>query len=264
MIYATRAASFARHFGVFVLHFAHGGLLVSGLIVTLFVGLRVSQHGWNGVLPARLAGHGEQTVSAEDTLVPVDLLKAKPVVATASAPEALPVPTRHVSAFPADWVPHAEGTLSPGMARVTDYLARRYHVSRSAIEPLIISAEKAGQSVDLDPLLIVAVVGVESSFNPFAESPFGAQGLMQVVPRFHQGKATNEKRSLLDPTENIRVGALVLKEYIGRNGSLVAGLQQYAGAPSDPATGYANKVIAETERLKNIMNAATEEKVAAN
>lgn len=231
MIYATRVAAFTRHVGSFVLHFAHGSLLVAGLVVTLVFGMRVFDQGWSGLPLNKLFGQAEASVASEDTLTPSDLTATEQDLALVD-PE------------------HPE-KLSPEMERVTDYLARRYRVARAAVEPLIVAAQRAGHAAGVDPLLIVAVVGVESSFNPFAESPFGAQGLMQVVPRFHQDKIDGSlaEAPLLDPTENIRVGAQVLKEYIRRNGSLVAGLQQYGGAIDDPTEGYANKVIAEKQRL---------------
>ena len=231
MIYATRVAAYSRHVGSFVLHFAHGSLLVAGLVVTVVIGMRVFDQGWSGLPLQKLFGRAEAAVVAEDALSPADLT---------AADQELPVVD-----------PEHPDLLSPEMERLTEYLARRYRVARAAVEPLVVSAQKAGQSAGIDPLLIVAVVGIESSFNPFAESPFGAQGLMQIVPRFHQDKFEGNAADapLLAPTENIRVGAQVLKEYIRRNGSLVAGLQQYGGAADDPTEGYANKVIAEKQRL---------------
>ena len=108
-----------------------------------------------------------------------------------------------------------------------------------------------GQERRIDPLLIVAIIGVESGFNPFAESSFGAQGLMQVIPRFHMDKLPGgaNGRAFLDPVTNIRVGASVLQEAIQRRGGLTAGLQYYAGS-SDAAGSYANKVMAEKARLE--------------
>ena len=108
-----------------------------------------------------------------------------------------------------------------------------------------------GQERQIDPLLIVAIIGIESRFNPFAESTMGAQGLMQVIPRFHMDKLPRNKgtKPLLDPVTNIRVGVRVLEDAIRRSGSLVAGLQSYAGS-SDPHGKYSSKVLAEKARLE--------------
>ena len=240
MSHATRMTAYARHAGAFLLHFAHGGLVVAGLIVTVFVGVRITDQGLSGLAMPGLFNRSE--TAAPDVNAPL------------AAADADTADDADIVAASAE----ATDRLSPEMVRVADYLARRYKVSRTAIEPLIHSALQTGRTVGLDPLLIIAVMGVESSFNPFAESAFGAQGLMQVVPRFHKDKIDPAaERGLLEPTENIRVGALVLKEYIRRNSSISAGLQQYAGAGSDAATAYANRVIAETQRLKTAMKSGS-------
>jgi hypothetical protein len=55
---------------------------------------------------------------------------------------------------------------------------------------------------------------------------------------------------------NILVGAQILNEYIERAGSLEAGLQVYAGAAEDPARGYAQRVLAEQQRLAQVLQSA--------
>lgn len=141
--------------------------------------------------------------------------------------------------------------LSPRMQGALDYVTRRYKVSPEALVPVFEVAQLIGKERRIDPLLIVAIIGIESRFNPFAESAMGAQGLMQVIPRFHKDKVPEGKgdRPLLDPVINIRVGVHVLEEAIRRGGGLVAGLQQYAGS-SDAEGSYASKVLAEKERLE--------------
>ena len=145
--------------------------------------------------------------------------------------------------------------LSPKMQSALDYVKRRYRVSSEALLPVFEIAQSIGLERRIDPLLIVAIIGVESRFNPFAESPLGAQGLMQVIPRFHQDKLPSDADddSLLDPETNIRVGVNVLEEAIRRRGGLIAGLQSYAGS-SSPNGEYAAKVLAEKTRLEQASN----------
>jgi hypothetical protein len=154
-------------------------------------------------------------------------------------------------------VQHASAKpLRSDMRAVAGYLARKYRVSTLAIEPLVHAAQEAGAEVGLDPLLILAVTAVESRFNPFAESVMGAQGLMQVIPKFHQDKLEahgTDRVGLLDPRTNIHIGARVLKESIARMGSLESGLQQYAGALDDAEAQYAAKVMAEKARLEQAL-----------
>lgn len=141
--------------------------------------------------------------------------------------------------------------LTPGMQGALNYVTRRYRVSEDALMPVFEVAQRVGLERRIDPLLIVAIIGIESGFNPFAESPMGAQGLMQVIPRFHQDKLPEGagEQALLDPAINVRVGVGVLEEAIRRRGSLIGGLQYYAGS-SDPESYYANKVLAEKGRLE--------------
>jgi hypothetical protein len=146
----------------------------------------------------------------------------------------------------------ATSMLSPRMRGALDYVARRYKVSTEAVQPIFATAQAVGRELRLDPLLIIAVIGVESGFNPFSQSVVGAQGLMQVVPRFHLDKLPEEAApaAFFDPVTNVQVGARVLKESIRRNGGLEEGLQQFGGAIGDPDRRYSSKVLAERQRLE--------------
>ncbi|GHU31812.1 transglycosylase [Betaproteobacteria bacterium] len=141
--------------------------------------------------------------------------------------------------------------MKPHIMGVLEYVKHRYRVSPEAVLPVFEVAELIGQERRIDPLLILAIIGVESGFNPFAESAMGARGLMQVIPRFHMDKVPEGMgvRHLFDPAVNIRVGVHVLDEAIRRRGGLTAGLQSYSGS-SDSEGRYANKVLAEKARLE--------------
>lgn len=138
------------------------------------------------------------------------------------------------------------------LQRVLDFVSRRYRVAPEALVPIFEAAQAIGRERRLDPLLIIAIIGIESRFNPFAESASGAKGLMQVIPGYHLDKIPQGAglQPFLDPVTNIQVGVHVLEEAIRWRGGLTAGLQHYGGAPDDPDTGYANKVLAEKERLE--------------
>jgi len=127
------------------------------------------------------------------------------------------------------------------------------------IERFVGAAYDAGRNTGLDPLLILAVMAVESRFNPVAESLVGAKGLMQVVPKYHLDKLIEHggEEAVLDPTINIALGARILQEYVRRTGSLEAGLQSYNGALADPLSQYAQKVFAEKERFQQAVRKIT-------
>jgi soluble lytic murein transglycosylase-like protein len=139
----------------------------------------------------------------------------------------------------------------PEIDALATLVAKRYRISSEMTRGLIAAAYREGQRVGLDPLLIVAVIAVESRFNPIAESDAGAQGLMQVIPGYHKDRMEAAGvDSVLDPQDNIRLGAQILKEYIRRGGNEVAGLQIYAGAVADASNAYAVRVLGERQRLQ--------------
>ena len=140
---------------------------------------------------------------------------------------------------------------------IGEYLAHRYHVSPEMTTDIVARAHAAGHSYGLDPLLILAVISVESSFNPIAESGMGAKGLMQVIPRFHSEKfdSLGGEGAAFRPETNISVGSQVLKEYLVRTrGDVNDALQMYVGASSaETENGYSEKVLAECERLHQVL-----------
>lgn len=207
------------HAVAFFVHFAHGGLMTAGVLVTIVTAAYLS--GALGPMNPQAASGARGEL--------IELAAAQP----------------------------EEDRL--GIQAMTDYLARRYRVAESAMEPLVGAAHLAGSRFGLDPLLIIAVIAIESSFNPIAESPMGARGLMQVIPRYHPEKLGDAgEAALLDPISNIHIGAQVLHESISRAGGLVAGLQQYGGAVSDAQSQYATKVIAEKRRLEAVVRQAVQ------
>jgi len=143
----------------------------------------------------------------------------------------------------------------PEYRTLAAYLSRRYRVAQDATEQLVGAAHQAGSRTGVDPLLILAVIAVESRFNPIAESVMGAKGLMQVIPRFHQDKldALGGEDSVFDPMTNILVGARILKDAVRRGGGLMPGLQLYNGAFSDDTQQYAQKVMAEKQRMQQML-----------
>lgn len=146
--------------------------------------------------------------------------------------------------------------LDAAELRLARYLARRYFVGLDETERVVRAAYGAAREVGgLDPLLLLAVTGVESSFNPLAESVVGAKGLMQIIPKYHREKLgiADSEDVLFDPETNLLLGARILQEYVYRTGTLEAGLQFYNGAFFDASAQYARKVMAERLRLEAVV-----------
>jgi hypothetical protein len=143
-------------------------------------------------------------------------------------------------------------SLPAQQASVAYWLSKKYGIAPEPLSVLVTHAFEIGQQARLDPTLILAIMAIESGFNPFAQSPVGAQGLMQVMTKIHQDKYENFGGHLaaFDPVTNLRVGVKVLQECIARAGSIEAGLKYYVGAANlDDDGGYTNKVMAEHARL---------------
>jgi len=145
--------------------------------------------------------------------------------------------------------------LTRQQSAVAHWISRRYRVAPEPISRLVKEAWLVGASVGIDPTLLLAIMAIESSFNPFAQSSVGAQGLMQVMTRVHDDKyvAFGGNLAAFDPVTNLRVGAQVLRECIARAGGLEAGLRFYVGAANLPDDGgYADKVLAEQSYLRTV------------
>ena len=145
--------------------------------------------------------------------------------------------------------------LPKEQAAVTFWLSKKYRVAPEPLSVLVAEAYDIGARAKIDPTLILAIMAIESSFNPFAQSSVGAQGLMQVMTRVHTDKyqSFGGHFAAFDPVSNLRVGVKVLQECIARAGSVEGGLRYYVGAANMPDDGgYAAKVLAEHFRLRQV------------
>ncbi len=234
---ATSVRVFLRDVGAGLLDVSHNSLALLGLCVVgvaLFAGGReeirmlAEQHALDWLLARQEAREPEEL--AETTPEPEPDAVAR---ATAADPKSLP----------------------RQQAAVAQWLSKRYRVAPEPVSRLVLEAWSVGHRLGLDPTLILAVMAVESSFNPFAQSPVGAQGLMQVMTRIHDDKyqAFGGIRAAFDPVANLRVGVQVLKECISRAGGLEAGLRSYVGATNLAEDGgYVGKVLAEQVHLRRV------------
>lgn len=144
--------------------------------------------------------------------------------------------------------------LPPQQANVAFWLSRKYSVAPEPLSALVAEAFFLGEKIKLDPTLILAVMAIESRFNPFAHSAMGAQGLMQVLTKVHVDKYEDfgGKLAAFDPVTNLRVGVQVLLDCIRKAGNVEGGLKLYVGAVNTDASDYVTKVMAEHMRLRDV------------
>ena len=149
-----------------------------------------------------------------------------------------------------DMTAQATTTLSPRMQKALNYVKTRYKVSKDALHPLFETVQRIGREHGIDPLLIVAIIGIESGFKSDAKSAGGGHGLMQIIPRYHLNKIPDGLgvKGLMDPAVNVKVGTIILDDAISRAGNPVGGLQSYNGSKKKKL--FANRVLAEKARME--------------
>jgi soluble lytic murein transglycosylase-like protein len=173
-----------------------------------------------------------------------------PAESAAGAPLAQPVPVLTPARL-------AEVRSEAEKGALARFIAAEYKTTRDLAARIVNAAYAAGARYQLQPSLLLAIISRESTFNPRATSGYGAQGLMQVVPRFHMDKlqevrATYAQASLYHPETNIEVGARILAEYIDAESGLQRGLSKYSGR----ASRYFEKVMAEHDAFERVRNEA--------
>lgn len=125
---------------------------------------------------------------------------------------------------------------------IAERIARRYRVAQSAVDRVAVLAAKHFPS---DPPLLLALIGIESSWRPWAAGAAGEIGLCQVRPGLHGASAAE----LIDPEANIATAARVLRRCLDRAGGDMRGaLRRYNGR-GPAAERYATKVLRERRRL---------------
>lgn len=208
----------------------HNGLALLGVALVFFVITLAARPDLRQIGEEKLTGwlQSRQIVSADIEVEPDAVDRA-----TATDPKDLP----------------------KQQAAVAYWLSKKYHVAPEPVSALVAEAYQIGARTKLDPTLILAVMAIESGFNPFAQSAVGAQGLMQVMTKVHSDKYEGFGGMLaaFDPVTNLRVGVKVLQDCIARAGSVQAGLKYYVGAANiQDDGGYAGKVMAERARLYKV------------
>lgn len=155
---------------------------------------------------------------------------------------ARPVPT------PVASVEQPEQNVEQRKRAITRYLAAKYRQQVQAVGSYVeLAFQEAEKHPDVTPEIALAIMMKESSLRATVKSSYGAEGLMQVVRRWHPEKI-GKQESLLDPRVNVRVGTQILQEYIRQKGHVEQALVKYSGN----ANGYADFVLREAALLQAI------------
>lgn len=151
--------------------------------------------------------------------------------------------------------PHAQSEGAPGpryetlgsvgelpdgwRSRAVEWLAtERVRMDRGETRELVRIVERSAARFDVDPLVVLAVIHVESRYDASAVSSRGALGLMQLRPdtaREIAGRLGIEWTSddlLFDPEVNVTIGTCYLRHLLDRfDGNLDAAFAAYEAGP---------------------------------
>lgn len=145
--------------------------------------------------------------------------------------------------------------------------AHRPDVSESEIWKLSEVIQEESSKRSLDPLLVLALIRIESGFRSAAVSPVGARGIMQIMPDtgkflveavageygFHP--AAFKPESLDDPVLNLRLGIYYLHDLKKQFQHLDVALTAYNFGPADTQNRLENNIDLAREFAAMVLDA---------
>ena len=240
-----KSNSLNQHFNWGLLKLTRHSLALLGLVSLASVLLFASQPAWRLNASLNLLSwldSRQDGASDLSTTAPADLLVASKDAAGHSA-------------------------MSEEQEAVTRGLSRRYKLSPEPLGGLVSEAWALGERIQVSPTLLLAVIAIESRFNPFASGPQGGMGLMQIAPQAQHLALLpfGGPLAAFDPLTNLRVGALHLQTLIAQSASVEAALLVYAAA-SGQSNGaeYTQRVLAEQKLLEKMAGHSKGIEVAQN
>jgi soluble lytic murein transglycosylase-like protein len=135
---------------------------------------------------------------------------------------------------------------TPTAEDIATVLNVRFHIGLQEAMKIGEAVLHAAQRDTISPVLLLAVIAVESNFDRFAVSVVGAKGLMQVLPSQHKDRIVHAS-DLTDAGTNVSIGSAILHEYIeAADGDVHDALLRYSGG----AKGYPRRVANRMSMIK--------------
>jgi soluble lytic murein transglycosylase-like protein len=187
------------------------------------------------LIPATVLAQSLETVRGEEATSTTIAMK----VATTATAE------RDVN-LTADTASAAISALQRKITRLSGHIQSRYQIPDHKAQQIVAAAIRSGETHQVEPELILAIIAVESMFKERAISRMGARGLMQVMPGFHSRKIREigGSQALFDPAKNIHTGARILADYLdNQSGNLRRALLSYNGSLNLRRSAYPEKVL---------------------
>jgi soluble lytic murein transglycosylase-like protein len=172
--------------------------------------------------------------------VGVRQVQAAPAAVGSGVPAAIPAGSAAVAVVPAVAGVRAEPVHqedhTPVGRRIREEVARRMPGHDAATHARIARTIVAeARAAGLDPLLVLAVIHVESSFDPDALSRAGAVGLMQLLEptlRAELRRAGIAVDDPSDPVANVQGGVRYLRRLVRAFGAIDVALMAYNAGPN--------------------------------
>jgi len=139
-------------------------------------------------------------------------------------------------------------------------LLKRQDITPKLAWEIAKNVEHYSRVYERDPDLVLALIAVESYFDPKAVSSMGAQGLMQVMPLWKRSACMED--DLLGVEGSVRCGLKILSFYQDMYKNLDVALVAYNRGPGavdaamrrgeNPSNGYEASVLKTYERLRRL------------
>lgn len=163
-----------------------------------------------------------------------------------------------------EWRPEhklsSEALMAARLERIRDNWDMPLDQRRRMLWPIV---RRLSQEANVDPALIMGMVAVESRFRPWAVSPAGAMGLMQLTPTTALHLGLEAPHQALDPVANLRAGIKYIVDLIERfDGDTRMALAAYNAGPTavrrfggvppiKETRNYISRVIKEQRRFSS-------------
>ena len=126
-----------------------------------------------------------------------------------------------------------------------------YHITKSAFEH--------AKNNNIDPTLLLGSIEKESNFQKHITSRLNAQGLMQVIPKWHKSTIASVVNKnggdIKSIHNNIEIGTFILKTNLQKYHSITRALQAYNGSHNN--TSYPNQVLNFQNNIKRAIEVKT-------
>lgn len=132
---------------------------------------------------------------------------------------------------------------------LSKHISKEYKIPFSLAKEIVELVKIHTTPTNIPPKLVLAIIAVESSFQPNAVSPAGAKGLMQVMPFNRPGKTIEE---------NVIRGIWILQDYTLETKNIYEAIMSYNIGIGNFKNGmrnytYAKKVMKHRKKFEDVL-----------